>query len=148
MTSIHQQLFLRNCYTCNNFGHMARNCKLMVPIEKGITPQTSFYNKSGTRINPQGRSYNYFAPLQSYNIECYKCGNLGHIAKNCKLVIPMDNTSKSQDKEERKAWKKKDNMECSLALSATNKKNLWHVDSGCSKHMTGDPNKFISLKRN
>ena len=39
-------------------------------------------------------------------------------------------------------------MECSLALCATEKQNLWHVDNGFSKHMTGDPNKFISLKRN
>ena len=46
------------------------------------------------------------------------------------------------------AWKKNDDLECSLALCATEKQNLWHVDSGCSKHMTGDPNKFISLKRN
>ena len=23
---------------------------------------------------------------------------------------------------------------------------IWHVDSGCSKHVKGDPNKFISLK--
>ena len=74
--------------------------------------------------------------------------NLGHIARKCKLVIPMDNTSKYQDKEERKAWKKKDNMEFSLDLCATVKQNIWHVDSGCSKHMTGDQNKFISLKRN
>ena len=28
------------------------------------------------------------------------------------------------------------------------KQNLWHVESGCSKHMTGHPNKFINLKRN
>ena len=28
------------------------------------------------------------------------------------------------------------------------KKNIWHVESECSKHMTRDPNKFISLKRN
>ena len=55
VTSKHQQLFLGNCYTCNNFGHMARNCKLMVPIEKGISPQTTFYKKSGTRSNPEGR---------------------------------------------------------------------------------------------
>ena len=43
----------------------------------------------------------------------------------------MDNTSKSQDKEERKAWKKKDNMECSLALSATENKiyGMWKVDA-------------------
>ena len=38
-------------------------------------------------------------------------------------------------------------MECSLALCVTEKQNLWHVESGCSKHMTGDPTKFLSLKR-
>ena len=63
MTSGHQQLFLGNCCTCKIFGHMARNCKLMVPIEKGITTKTSFYKKSGIRSNPKGRSYNYFVPL-------------------------------------------------------------------------------------
>ena len=31
--------------------------------------------------------------------------------------------------------------------SATEKKNLWHIDSGFSKHMTGDPNKFIRLRK-
>ena len=33
-----------------------------------------------------------------------------------------------------------------IALCTTEKQNLWHLDSGCSKHMTGDPNKFIKLK--
>ena len=66
----------------------------MVPIEKDITPQTSFYKKSGTRSNPEGRNYNSFSHLHSYSIECYKCGNLGHIARNCKLVILMDNNLK------------------------------------------------------
>ena len=28
------------------------------------------------------------------------------------------------------------------------KRNIWHVDIGCSKHIIGDPNKFISLKIN
>ena len=61
----------------------------MVPIEKGIAPQTSFYKKKGTRINPEGRNYNYFTPLHSYSIECYKCGNQGHISRNCKRKFPM-----------------------------------------------------------
>ena len=63
-------------------------------------------------------------------------------------MIPIDDTSKSQDKKERKVWKNKDYMECSLALCAIEKQNIWQVDSGCWKHMMGDPNKFISLKRN
>ena len=35
-----------------------------------------------------------------------------------------------------------------IALCATEKQNLRHLDSGCSKHMIGDPNKFITLKDN
>ena len=54
MTSRHQQLFLGNCYTYNNFGHIARNCKLMVPIEKGNTSQSYFYNRNDTKIIQEG----------------------------------------------------------------------------------------------
>ena len=64
-------------------------------------------------------------------------------------MIPIENvTTKSEGNEERKVWKKKEDVECSIALCATKTQNLWHVDSGCSKDVTGDPNKFISLKRN
>ena len=45
VTSRHQQLFLGNCYTCNNFRHMARNCKLKTSMEKGITSHTTLYKK-------------------------------------------------------------------------------------------------------
>ena len=35
-----------------------------------------------------------------------------------------------------------------IALCEIENKNLWHLDSGCSKHLTGDPKKFITLKDN
>ena len=35
-----------------------------------------------------------------------------------------------------------------IALCATEIQNLWHLDSGYSKHMTRDPRKFITLKYN
>ena len=35
-----------------------------------------------------------------------------------------------------------------IALCATENQNLWHLDSGCSKHMTSDPRKLITLKDN
>ena len=35
-----------------------------------------------------------------------------------------------------------------ISLCATERQNLWHLDSGCSKHMTGDSSKFITQKYN
>jgi hypothetical protein len=32
------------------------------------------------------------------------------------------------------------------SLHAQNKGNQWYVDSGCSRHMTGDKSKFLNLK--
>ena len=34
-----------------------------------------------------------------------------------------------------------------ISLCAIEKQNLWYMDSGCSKHMRGDPNKFIKMKK-
>jgi hypothetical protein len=44
-----------------------------------------------------------------------------------------------------KVWKLKENDKCGLVLSAQRQKNPWYIDSGCSKHMTGDKGKFLSL---
>ena len=89
-------------------------------VGKCITSQYILFKKNVTRINPKGRNYNSFSPLLSYNIECYKCFNQGHIAINYKLVIPMEHgTKKSEGNEERKVWKKKEDVECSISLCAT-----------------------------
>ena len=33
-----------------------------------------------------------------------------------------------------------------LCLINTTKQSKWFIDSGCSKHMTGDPSQFIKFK--
>ena len=61
---------------------------------------------------------------------------------------PIEKGAKTRD-EKGEAWKRIEYVKekCSISLCAIEKKNLWHVDSVCSKHMTGDPSKFIGLKR-
>ena len=144
VTNINIQLFLGNCYVCNNFGHKAFDCRMNQKYN-----QKSPYKEDNSSDPPKGKSHNSFAPLQRYDKECYKCGNLGHIARNYTPLTSIEKGSTTRDKEKIKAWKiiEYGKEKCSIALCATKMRNLWHMDSGCSKHMIGDPSKFVNLKR-
>ena len=72
------------------------------------------------------------------------------MARDCKLMTHTKNTiaNEFQEKKQKKNWKKWEEKESSMiSLCTTEKQNLWHLDSGCSKHMTVDPNKFIKLRK-
>ena len=99
-----------------------------------------------TKIKGVGRNYNNFSPLQNLNIECFKCHNSGHKASNCRL---MEISEKPKFiREQKKLWKEKTSEEEYLiALKSQEKEDLWYVDSGCSKHMTGNKDKFLNLKK-
>jgi hypothetical protein len=102
----------------------------------------------------QRRSYNRFESL-STEVECYKCNNFGHVAKNCRMEVPpkepQQNNNSHRQEPQKMTWiRKKDqysNEECTVALQAKQKKHGWYVDSGCSKHMTGDRDKFLTLRK-
>jgi hypothetical protein len=51
-------------------------------------------------------------------------------------------------REKNKLWKEKTSKkECLISLKAQYKEDLWYVDSGCSKTMTGNKDKFFHLKK-
>ena len=51
-------------------------------------------------------------------------------------------------KEQKKLWKEKTSKEeCLIALKVQDKGDIWYVDNGCSKHMTGDKDKFLNFKK-
>jgi hypothetical protein len=109
-------------------------------------------NKTRSSHGFVDRNYNSFSPLLDYNVECYKCNNYGHIACDCRSnIIKKEEDVLAKHKEEyTKVWKRKQEEqkkeECGLALYAQNEGNQWYIDSGCSKHMTGDQTKFLTLK--
>ena len=64
------------------------------------------------------------------------------MARYCKLKTPIRNivTINSQNTKQKRYWREKEEKETSMiGLCATERQKLWHLDSGCSKHMTGDP---------
>jgi hypothetical protein len=121
--------------TRRNYEGYSRNNYLRKPHEA--------YNKN----------YNSFGSLNN-EVECYKCNNFGHMAKDCRLIVPPKEPKKdfnSHVKEPSRIWKRKQDKlnieECLISLQAQRRKSDWYVDSGCSKHMTGDKDRFVTLKK-
>ena len=106
------------------------------------------YNLKNNQTVDQVKSINYnsFAPLQEMNLECFKCNNHGHKENNCRL---MEMSEKPKfNKEKKNLWKEKASKEeCLISLKAQDEEDLWYVDSGCSKHMIGNKDKFLNLKK-
>nr|XP_012575063.1 uncharacterized protein LOC105852845 [Cicer arietinum] len=104
-------------------------------------------------------------------ITCYECGKTGHIKSECYKLQNKNKAAKSKGKEPVTKTKKayiawndndessasSDEEEANMCLMAnsdsesekevclTSTKHSWYLDSGCSKHMTGDKSKFLSL---
>ena len=80
MTNRYQHIFLGHCYSCNNVGHKAINCRAYGKFHE--------YKKNSPSDKPKGRNYYRFTLLQKYDLECYKCNNHGHMARDCKPMTP------------------------------------------------------------
>ena len=85
VTNINLQVFLGNCYVCNNFGHKAFDCWMNQKHNQKYP-----YKEDNSSDPPKGKSHNSFAPLQRYGKDYYKSGNLGHIARNGKPLTPIE----------------------------------------------------------
>ena len=100
---------------------------------------------SPTRRRAHARNINSFELL--YNMpECYICHNFGHKATKCYLKNYESDSRVDYSVKKEKVWKKKENNQCGLVLSAQRQKDPWYIDSGCSKHMSGDKSKFLTLR--
>ena len=56
------------------------------------------------------------------------------MARDCKLMTPTTKivANKFQDTKQKKYWREREEkVRSMIALCATEKQNLWHLDSGC-----------------
>jgi hypothetical protein len=143
----YQRLFYGRCFNCSNFGHKVVN---YITYANKKRNNTWYLNNNYPRISYEEytRNQNNFGSL-SNEVECYKCNNFGHIANNCRLTIPPRESKKNisnQISKPQEIWKINMNQ-CSLVLQAQHRKSDWYVDNDFSKHMIGDINNFITLKK-
>jgi hypothetical protein len=150
---MYQTIFFGLCYACNNFGHKVVNCRANKRNNNNFESYTQ-RDYSRRPSDTQIRSYNRFESL-STKVECYKYNNFGHIAKDCKMTVPpnelQQNNNSDKQEPQKMTWiGKKDqynNEEFTVVLQAKQKKHNWYVDNGCSKHMIGDKDKFLTLRK-
>jgi hypothetical protein len=85
-TTRYKTIFFGLCYACNNFGHKVVNCRANNKNNNYFESHTQ-RGYSRRPSETQRRSYNRFESL-STEVECYKCNNFGHMAKNCRMIVP------------------------------------------------------------
>jgi hypothetical protein len=145
-------------FFCSNFGHKDVNYSLRFRYEQSKHSRNRYLpqqrmrqpsNKQSQTLNhvmaekrAQVKHNNHYDPLFN-EPECYTCHNFGHKVADCHLrnYEPYLNPFSKNVK----VWKNKENDKCGLVLLAQRQKNPWYIDSGCSKHMTRDKGKFLSL---
>eukprot|EP00253_Pinus_taeda_P024419 PITA_24419 len=87
------------------------------------------------------RTYNNFSALEN-EVECSICNNFGHEDSECRSRFQQTKEQPSNTK----TWRIKEpqTKRCGITFYAEGQENLWYIDSGCSKHMTGDKEKLES----
>jgi hypothetical protein len=152
-TPRYQTIFFGLCYACNNFGHKVVNCRANNMNINNLESHT----KKGYPRRPseiQRISDKRFESL-STEVECYKCNNFGHMDKDCRMTIPhrepQHNNNNHRQEHQKRTWIRKKNQynneECTLSLQSKKKKHGLYVNSGCSKHMECDRDRFLTLRK-
>ncbi|CAM8948556.1 unnamed protein product [Rhodiola kirilowii] len=81
---------------------------------------------------------------------CYYCNKRGHIKPRCyEFLAYLRKLKQKPVPQVRQVWRVKQKEEvCLAAYCSTShlKRGRWYFDSGCSAHMTGDPNFLANIK--
>lgn len=99
-------------------------------------------NNRGGRGGRGGRGRGGYKKFDKSNIQCYNCQKYGHFADEC--------FSEKKEPENDAKLAKQENEETLLMVTTKEEerfKDQWYLDSGCSSHMTGRSDWFISINK-
>eukprot|EP00253_Pinus_taeda_P029829 PITA_29829 len=139
------------CFSYGRFNHYAARCPHKDKFEKGKE-----YAKGNRKQVVNKRSY-----YREEDSDVLSNSDEDEIGQDYILLMAYDNGNFWEALEERqfrqtsqkektplnpKIWRRKESQleRCGIALYAEGQENEWYINSGCSKHMTGDKEKLHS----
>jgi hypothetical protein len=84
--------------------------------------------------------------LKNY-LECYNYHNFGQKTTNFHLNNYKVDPRIKLLARKASTWKRKDSEKFGLLLSTQKQKDSWNIDSGCSKHITGEKDKLLFISK-
>ena len=96
-------------------------------------------------VSEEAMKVKFYSRRQGYGEEayqikrkCYRCGKIGHIAKNCRVKLPA-----SESYMVNSGFVAQDQIANNYGTP-----NIWYIDSGATSHMTFNENFFKELNKN
>ncbi|CAM8937138.1 unnamed protein product [Rhodiola kirilowii] len=116
-------------------------------------------NKSGSssrvvseELPPQGLLVGFRSKRQDKR-RCFNCNQVGHLKSRCpelhNCIRRMDQLHEVSKPPMKQVWRIKKGETCLSVFSSTflPEKRRWYFDSGCSRHMTGNPKFLTNIER-
>ncbi|CAM8982419.1 unnamed protein product [Rhodiola kirilowii] len=111
-------------------------------------PEKQLGNQGRKQLMPNRRRHG--TEWRGNDRTCWYCYQMGHIKSRCRLLLAEQKVMESRvTPRVRQVWKPKTRKEvCFVALSSFShmKEECWYLDSGCSAHMTCNPQYLINVK--
>ena len=130
-------------------GEEAKLCR-----EKGLGPDVALFTKGTVRDKRAGGARDYGkgggGDGKGFSGECFYCKRTGHRRRDCRSRIDIEGKGKKgsggvdivAQASGEKMW-----MTSSARPTPTSAEPIWFVDSGCSNHVTGNRDFFLSYTK-
>ncbi|XP_022003035.1 uncharacterized protein LOC110900455 [Helianthus annuus] len=115
-------------------------------IEQAFQIQSNQHDRTRqSRSDYNGRGRGKGRGKFNNSIRCFNCQKLGHVARFCNKRSEDDKSNTALMHTDEQEDENDDTMFMIFNVEEVIKNDCWYLDSGCSNHMTGDKNLFITL---